>query len=160
MVTVHEAQMPAPLTTGDQPLNIRTDWGISKNSICFPYSLPVLYNVEETVVKQVLGLCYFWLCTCEIIYLCLGIWHPSLNYCNTRPLCSTYRFENLRSPKKPVSFKKKIKKYFDPEKLKKNTLKIGPLHFFMYWPGLGSAIKNMGLFSKIPIDFKIETRDL
>ena len=25
---------------------------------------------------------------------------------------------------------------------------------------LGSAIKNMGLFSKIPIDFKIETRDL
>ena len=24
---------------------------------------------------------------------------------------------------------------------------------------LGSAIKNMGLFSKIPIDFKIETRD-
>ena len=25
---------------------------------------------------------------------------------------------------------------------------------------VGSAIKNMGLFSKIPIDFKIETRDL
>ena len=25
--------------------------------------------------------------------------------------------------------------------------------------GLGSAIKNMGLFSKIPIDFKIETKD-
>ena len=24
---------------------------------------------------------------------------------------------------------------------------------------LGSAIKNMGLFSKIPIDFKIETMD-
>ena len=24
---------------------------------------------------------------------------------------------------------------------------------------LGSAIKNRGLFSKIPIDFKIETRD-
>ena len=25
--------------------------------------------------------------------------------------------------------------------------------------GVGSAIKNMGLFSKIPIDFKIETMD-
>ena len=29
----------------------------------------------------------------------------------------------------------------------------------MYYSILGSAIKNMGLFSKIPIDFKIETRD-
>ena len=26
-------------------------------------------------------------------------------------------------------------------------------------PIVGSAIKNMGLFSKIPIDFKIETMD-
>ena len=46
--------------------------------------------------------------------------NPSLNTqsCNRRPLCSTFTFENLRSPKKnPVLLKKKFKKNSKKKKI-------------------------------------------
>ena len=53
--------------------------------------------------------------------LCYGV-PPSLNTqsCNKRPLCSTFTFENVRSPKKP-SFIPKVKL---KEKKSKKILKF------------------------------------
>ena len=66
---------------------------------------------------------------------------PSLNsqFCNRKPLCSTFRFENLRSPKKTSlipqkNFNKIKKKNLTPKTWKKRPQKlliIGP-YFFMY----------------------------
>ena len=53
--------------------------------------------------------------------------HPSLNTlsCNRRPLCSTFIFENVSSPKTTVSFQKKQKKskkkFYLLLKLSRNT---------------------------------------
>ena len=88
--------------------------------------------------------------------------YPSLNTqsCNRRPLCSTFIFENVRSPKKPAFSKKKNvylnlickllvwklkyfqKKFyfyfFDHDNIKKPSSKlliIDPQLFFVSWPG-------------------------
>ena len=52
---------------------------------------------------------------------------PSLDTqsCNKRPLCSTFTFENVRSPKKTILSKKILKKMKEiKENLKENTKKF------------------------------------
>ena len=99
---------------------------------------------------------------------------PSLNTqsCKGRPLCSTFTFENVRSPKEIIIMKKDVMQLFDAdarvfskkfkkkhrkhEKTIKTPTKVAHNRlptFFLYWPGCPNGPKTeIPYYKKKPLN--------